>query len=151
MVRLMVSGLALVAPVGMAFADEQVVLHMVGDSTKSGVYCEVTLLPDGQVTTRFQQTRNSFPEPDMALEATPERLSQFRAVVDAIGSPDLPVIAAEDEPQDMPHVSLVVKEGEGDNITRERRVFIPGTEIPAVAASLFGPLHDGGCMAPTAG
>jgi hypothetical protein len=151
----MLTMLPLLVAAPAALADEMIRM-VVGQAGPAGeVYCAVTLLPDGGMTTVLQVMQNSFPAPDQALEATEERKLQFAAIVEAFNAGAFPEATPKSflfDPNDKrpvpPYVLLVYSEQEGDDVRVAHRVVLPGTEVPPVVLALFGPLHGGACLGP---
>jgi hypothetical protein len=149
---LAVTALLASAPVALA---KEVITMLIAETDPAGeMYCAVTLLPDGRMTTVRQVMRNSFPAPELALEPTEAWQTAFKAALEALRAGEFPQGEAllPSDPQDKrlvpPYVLLAYARHEGEEITEGYRAVLPGIKVPPVMLALFGPLYGGGCVTP---
>ena len=128
-----------------ALADQRITMVVDGLQEGDEVYCDITRGDDGQMATVLQyRTDLDRPSAD-PVPTTPERVAQFDAVVDAFGTPVIPLTAA-DGRFEAPYTFLTYTDPAGTGVPVA--ALVPGAALPAILRDLFGPFHAGACLLP---
>jgi hypothetical protein len=147
---------ALLASAAPVLAKEVIGMVIAETDPAGEIYCAVTLLPDGRMTTVRQVLRNSFPATEVPLEATDESETAFNAAFKAMRAEHLSLRKAlrPFDPQDKrlvpPYVLMTYTRYQGEEITQGYRAVLHSIEeVPPAMLALFGPLYGGGCLTPS--
>jgi hypothetical protein len=147
---------ALLTSASVALAKEEIKMIISEADPAGEIYCTVTLLPDGRMTTVRQVMRNSFPATEVPLEATDTSKTAFSAAFKAVRAEHLSLRKALQpfDPQDKrlvpPYVLMTYTRYQGEEITQGYRAVLPSIEeVPPAMLALFGPLYGGGCLTPS--